>query len=97
MNIVDFIDRNRLNKITIDLINLESENPDKSNVNTSNEVLTGQYIYDFFKNLDIEVEKQFSYEKRFNVIAKILSDDKNAKTLAFNGHIDVVPAGDLSK
>lgn len=91
--IMGFIDANRVIGITKDLINRNSENP--SGNNESNEVEVAQYIYDFFKDLNIDVEKQISCKNRFNVIARMKSDT-SLKTLAFNGHTDVVPIGDIS-
>lgn len=80
-------EKQELIKLLCNLISEKSENP------PGNEKSTAHYIYQFLKKEGIKVELQEVVPNRPNVIA-FLKGNKPGKTLLFNGHIDVVPAGD---
>ena len=95
--LLQLVDEQRIIEIASDLMRFKSDNPSTEDpLNTHNETEVGEYIYNFFTSLGISVEKQIAYEKRFNVIATIKGQNPKAPSIAFNGHMDVVPAGDLS-
>lgn len=71
------------------LIQIPSENPPGDSTEISN------FITDYLKNFDIELDWHESNEKMYNLIASI--GEGNGKELVYCGHTDVVPAGDLDK
>ena len=79
------INRNRIVEIAKELIKYKSF--------TGEERYVGEYVSSFFENIGVEY-KIFEKERgRPNVIANIGSGEK---TIAFNGHFDVVPISDKS-
>lgn len=74
-------------KIAQELVKINSENP------PGNERAVSKYIKDFLDDLKIPTELIEFEKNRFDVIASI----GNGDGLMFNGHMDTVPAGDLSK
>lgn len=79
--------------VTRDLIRFQSVNP------PGNEVEIADYIYSYLNGLGFHVEKIEARPKRVNVVAKYggLGPRGLGKTILFNGHTDVVPAGDLDR
>ena len=96
--LVALIDEKRIIQITSDLIKFKSDNPSTTDLeNHSNETGIAQYILNFFKTAGIDAYSQPAFYNRFNVIACLKGEGKqNTPSIAFNGHTDVVPAGDLS-
>jgi len=79
------INRNRIVEIAKELIKYKSF--------TGEERYVGEYVSNFFENIGVEY-KIFEKEKgRPNIIASI---GGGKKTIAFNGHFDVVPISDES-
>lgn len=79
------IDKNRIVEIAKDLIRYKSF--------TGNEKDVGEYISGFFERIEVEY-RIFEKEKgRPNIIASLGNGEK---TIAFNGHFDVVPISDES-
>jgi acetylornithine deacetylase/succinyl-diaminopimelate desuccinylase family protein len=74
-------------ELTQELVRINSENP------PGNEEMIAKYIKDFLDDLKIFTELIEFEKNRFDVIASI----RNGKGMMFNGHMDTVPAGDLSK
>jgi acetylornithine deacetylase/succinyl-diaminopimelate desuccinylase family protein len=74
-------------ELTQELVRINSENP------PGNEKSIAKYIKDFLDDLKITTEVIEFEKNRFNVIASIEGD----KGLMFNGHMDTVPAGGVSK
>lgn len=84
--LMDCVDGQRVVDLTQHLIALESENP------PGNEAATGAFVADFCTRLGIEVERQPVEGERCNVIAR-LPGKSRSHSIAYNGHLDVVPAG----
>ena len=89
-NIINNFNGGRVVEIAKELIRRESEAP------PGNEQATAQYIYEFFEKLNIPVVRQQCAEGRDNVFA-CLSGKKPGTRLLYNGHMDVVSAGDWAR
>ncbi len=74
--------------LTQELIRINSENP------PGNEREIAKYVRDFLDSLKIPVELIEIEKDRFNVVGTL---GKEKGGIMFNGHMDTVPAGDLSK
>lgn len=83
---MDCVDGQRVVDLTQHLIALESENP------PGNEAAAGAFVADFCTRLGIEIERQPVEGERCNVIARLPGKNRN-HSIAYNGHLDVVPAG----
>ena len=96
--LIKLIDEKRIVQIACDLMRFKSDNPSTTDLeNHSNEAGIANYILDFFKSVGIEAYAQAAYFDRVNVIACLKGISKESvPSIAFNGHMDVVPAGDLS-
>lgn len=55
-----------------------------------------EYLSDILKSLGMKVRIQEVLPKRPNIIAEI-SGGNNNKSIMFNGHLDIVPIGDIEK
>src|SRR5699024_6620721 len=53
-----------------------------------------EYLEEYLKNLGLETDKWNVYENQPNLVGTI-KGERNDNTLILNGHIDVVPLGDL--
>lgn len=84
--LMERVDRQRVIELTSRLIALESENP------PGNEAAVGRFVADFCRQLGLEVECQKVEGERCNVIARLAGRDRR-HSVAYNGHLDVVPAG----
>ena len=69
------------------LVSIPSVNPNYEN--GSGESQIGEWIYDFFRRNDIDVEKQPVLPERFNVIAKIPGKN-SSKRIVYEAHMDTV-------
>jgi acetylornithine deacetylase/succinyl-diaminopimelate desuccinylase family protein len=74
-------------ELTQELVRINSENP------PGDEKQIAKFIKDFLEDLKISTELIEFDKNRFDVIASVGS----GKGLMFNGHMDTVPLGDLSK
>ena len=93
-NVLSLIEEGALVKFTQDLIRIKSVfNPDKQD---ENEQIVATYIYDFLKAEGFETYIQQVTPERPNVIA-ILNGESAGKTILFEGHTDVVTAGNLDE
>lgn len=72
------------------LIRIPSENPPGDSTEIS------QFIADYLKQFDLEVDWHEASDKMFNLVSSI-GDSEQGKHLIYCGHTDVVPAGDRSK
>ena len=79
------IDKNRIVDIAKDLMRYKSFTGMEKNI--------GKYIYRFFLNIGVECRVFEKKKGRPNIVANLGSGEK---TLAFNGHLDVVPISDKS-
>jgi len=89
--IIDYIEKNRENFIEFfrEMIKVDTYNPPGNELNGAKKI--AQYLGKY--NIDVEV---FKYgENRANLIA-YLNKNFNNKNLLFNGHMDIVPAGEES-
>ena len=80
------IDRNRLIEIIKEIVNIPSEKPD------GNEMEGGHHIFTFLKNLGFSPIKQIVDEHSFNILC-LIKGTSEGRAIMYNGHIDVVPAG----
>lgn len=76
-------------KLTSDLIKINSENPTGS----QREII--DFVKKYLEDAGIEAQEVAANEKYPCVLAKIGSDE--GYSIIINGHVDVVPAGDLTK
>lgn len=83
------IDKEELIEIARDLIRIPSENPPGDETEVAN------VVKNWLKKFGFKIKEYKSKEKRVNVIGTI-EGNKSGKTLIWNGHMDVVPAGDLN-
>jgi len=74
-------------ELTQELVRINSENP------PGNEKKIARYIKDFLEDLKIQAELIEFEKNRVDLIASI----GKGKGLMLNGHMDTVPAGDMSK
>jgi len=79
------IDKNRIVDIAKDLIRYKSF--------TGMEKDVGEYVCGFFENIGVEYDIYEKEKGRPNIIASL---GHGKKTVAFNGHLDVVPISDES-
>ena len=82
-------DDGELEDIIKDLVQIETENP------PGNERLCSEYIIDWFEERNIDAELiEKPYSDRPQVGVRIGNE---SPTIVLNGHIDVVPAGDIEQ
>jgi len=94
MKILDFLDENELVQFTQELIRIKSVyDPNKEGYN---EERVANYIARYLQELGLEVHLDEVVPGRPNVIG-ILKGNQAGKTLLFEGHTDVVTAGDLEE
>lgn len=84
------VDEKRLIKTTSDLVKIESINP------PGLEEEVGNYLLDFFREASIEARAIPVEGNRFNVVARIPGKDSTS-SLAFTGHMDVVPVSEKER
>lgn len=77
-------------ELTRRLVSFESENPPGK----EKEVL--EFLYDLLKGWGFDTKLVYTYSGRANLIASFKCG-RGGKKLLFNGHLDVVPAGDRSR
>lgn len=92
--VLDLLDKKGLIKFTQDLIKINSVFVPE--IEGANESGAANYIFQFLKNEGFEVYMEEVAPGRPNVIA-FLRGEEEGKTLLFEGHTDVVSAGDHSK
>ena len=92
LHILSMIDKKKedLFSLASKLVQIPSVNPpdDTSEI--------AGFIVDFLNSIGIKYRKYESTKNRISIIAT-LEGSHNEKSLCFNGHMDVVPAGDSSK
>ena len=90
MNLHRFIRKKELVDLTIQLIQASTENP------PGNEKVAAQFLRPHLSNMGFKIKTVLSPKRRWNLIAE-KRWGKGGRTLIFNGHLDVVPAGDPSQ
>jgi succinyl-diaminopimelate desuccinylase len=91
VTISDFVDDKEVINITQSLVRIPSVY--RPNDPEGNESRAAQFIYDYLKNLGLEVYIEEVVRGRPNVIG-ILDSGRPGKTILFEGHTDVVTEGD---
>ena len=93
-NVLDILDSDGLINFTRELIQINSVfDPEDENANESK---VAQYVFDFLKKEGFEVYIENAAKNRPNVIAFLRGKD-SGKTILFEGHTDVVSAGDYEQ
>lgn len=80
------INKNRIIKLTQDLIRINSENPG------GNEYLIARWVKDYLQRLGLNARLYEFKARRTNVVATLGGKDK-ARSLLITPHLDTVPAG----
>jgi succinyl-diaminopimelate desuccinylase len=90
MNWLRFIKKKELVDLTIQLVQTSTENP------PGNEKVAAQFLKPLLSKMGFKVKILLSPKGRWNLIAE-KRWGRGGRTLLFNGHLDVVPAGEPSK
>jgi len=90
MNLPRFIKKKELVDLTIQLVQTSTENP------PGNEKVAAQFLKPLLSQMGFKIKTVLSPKGRSNLIAE-KRWGKGGRTLIFNGHLDVVPAGDPSQ
>jgi succinyl-diaminopimelate desuccinylase len=90
MNLHRYIRKNQLLELTRQLIQIPTENP------PGNEKRIALFLKPILSKMGFRVKTVLSPKGRWNIIAE-RSWGKGGRRLIFNGHLDVVPAGDPSQ
>jgi succinyl-diaminopimelate desuccinylase len=90
MNLHRFIKKKELVDLTTRLVQIPTENP------PGNEKAAAQFLKTLLSKMGLKVKILLSPKGRWNLIAE-KRWGKGGRTLIFNGHLDVVPAGDPSQ
>ncbi len=90
MKLHPFIKKKELVDLTIKLVQIPTENP------PGNEKLAAPFLKPLLSKMGFKVKTILSPEGRWNLIAE-KRWGRGGRTLIFNGHLDVVPAGDPSQ
>lgn len=80
------INKNRLIKLTQDLVKINSENPN------GDEFKIAHFVNDYFQKLKIKTKFYEFSKRRLNILAYI-SNKNSKKSLLITPHLDTVPAG----
>jgi succinyl-diaminopimelate desuccinylase len=89
-NLHRFIKKKELVDLTIQLVQTPTENP------PGNEKAAAQFLKPVLSKMGFKVKILLSPKGRWNLIAE-KRWGRGGRTLIFNGHLDVVPAGDSSQ
>jgi len=90
MNLRRFIRKKELVNLTIQLIQTPTENP------PGNEKAAAQFLKPLLSKMGFKIKTVLSPKERWNLLAE-RRWGKGGRTLIFNGHLDVVPAGKASQ
>jgi len=90
MNLDRFIRKKELVDLTIQLVQTPTENP------PGNEKAAAQFLKPLLTKMGFKTKKVLSPKGRLNLMAE-RRWGRGGRTLIFNGHLDVVPAGDPSQ
>jgi acetylornithine deacetylase/succinyl-diaminopimelate desuccinylase family protein len=90
MNLNRFIQKKELIDLTIQLVQTNTENP------PGNEKAAAQFLKSLLSKMGLKTRAILSPKDRWNLVAE-KRWGRGGKTLIFNGHLDVVPAGDPSQ
>jgi len=90
MNLHRFIKKKELVDLTIQLIQIPTENP------PGNEKAAAQFLKPLLSKMGFKIKTVLSPKGRWNLLAE-KRWGKGGRRLLFNGHLDVVPAGNSSQ
>jgi acetylornithine deacetylase/succinyl-diaminopimelate desuccinylase family protein len=90
INLHPFIRKKELVDLTIQLVQTATENP------PGNEKIAAQLLKPLLSKMGFKIKTVLSPKGRWNVVAE-RRWGKGGRILIFNGHLDVVPAGDPSQ
>jgi succinyl-diaminopimelate desuccinylase len=90
MNLHRFIRKKELVDLTIQLVQTPTENP------PGNEKAAAQFLKSLLSKMGFKIKTVLSPKGRWNIVAG-RRWGKGGRTLIFNGHLDVVPAGNPSQ
>jgi succinyl-diaminopimelate desuccinylase len=90
MNLHRFIKKKELVDLTIRLVQTPTENP------PGNEKVAAQFLKPLLSKMGFKVKTILSPKGRWNLVAE-KRWGRGGRALIFNGHLDVVPAGDPSQ
>ncbi len=90
MKLDRFLNKKDLIELTRQLIQIPTENP------PGNEKKAFLFLKPILSKMGFQVRTYLSPKGRYNIVAE-RQWEKGGRTLIFNGHLDVVPAGDFSK
>ena len=90
MNLNRFIRKKELVDLTIQLVQIPTENP------PGNEKPAAQFLKPFLSKMGFKIKTVLSPKGRWNLLAE-KRWGKGGRRLIFNGHLDVVPAGNPSQ
>jgi len=90
MNLHRFIRKRELVDLTIRLVQAPTENP------PGNEKMAVQFLKPLLSKMGFKIKTVLSPKGRWNIVAEKRWGG-GGRTLLFNGHLDVVPAGDPSQ
>ncbi|MCJ7785916.1 MAG: M20 family metallopeptidase [Desulfobacterales bacterium] len=90
MNLHRFIRKRELVDLTIQLVQVPTENP------PGNEKAAAQFLKPFLSKMGFKIKTVLSPKGRWNLLAE-KRWGKGGRRLIFNGHLDVVPAGNASQ
>jgi len=90
MKLNRFIRKKHLIELTRQLIQIPTENP------PGNEKRSVLFLKPILSKMGFRINTYLSPKRRWNIIAE-RSWGKGGRRLIFNGHLDVVPAGDPSQ
>jgi acetylornithine deacetylase/succinyl-diaminopimelate desuccinylase family protein len=90
INFHPFIRKKELVDLTIQLVQIATENP------PGNERRAAQFLKPLLSRMGFKIKTVLSPKGRWNIVAE-RRWGKGGRTLIFNGHLDVVPAGDPSQ
>ncbi|GAI16282.1 unnamed protein product [marine sediment metagenome] len=78
----------QLEKLLLNLISINSTNPDYSDKSVGEKEIV-DFVYEYFKKHNIDCIKQEVMNERKNIVAKI-DRNKNKETILFCSHLDTV-------
>jgi succinyl-diaminopimelate desuccinylase len=90
MNLLRFIRKKELVDLTTRLVQTPTENP------PGNEKVAAKFLKPILSRMGFKIETVLSPEGRWNIVAE-KRWGRGGRRLIFNGHLDVVPAGDPSQ
>lgn len=83
------VDRHHLIQVLSELVAIESINPSMKGAKNG-EAVIGSYIFDYLKDLGLEVQKEEALPGRYNILGRLAGADSKRRLL-FEAHLDTMP------